>query len=209
MTRVTDASPRARGRPVDPEIDARVLQASLELFAEVGWSAFNLDAVARKARVGKAALYRRWPNKEKLILDALESLVLPQEEFDTGSLRGDLLALGRHVLRAHLGSAGLISVRAAIEAQRDPAVFGKRLQGMVRQQVEIGRMMMDRAVARGEVPAGTPAWLVFNALEGTLRNRVLMTTPDRLDRLEEEGPAIVETVVDFLLAALDYRPATA
>ena len=199
---------RSRGRPADPDIDARVLQAGLELFAEVGWKAFNLDGVARRARVGKAALYRRWPSKEKLILDALEQLALPAVEFDTGSLRGDLLELGSYILSVNLSATGLTGLRAAIEAKRDPGVFGDRLERMVREQVTIGRNMIGRAVERGEVPAGTSSWLVFNALMGTIQNRVLMTPADKLPALEKEADALVETVVDFLLAAVRYTPRT-
>lgn len=199
---------RARGRPADPEIDARVLQAGVELFAEVGWKAFNLDGVARRAKVGKAALYRRWPSKEKLIIDALEQLALPAVEFDTGSLRGDLLELGSYILRVNLSATGLTGLRAAIEAKRDPGVFGDRLERMVREQVRIGRTMIGRAVKRGEVPAGTSSWLVFNALMGTIQNRVLMTPADKLPALEQEAGELVETVVDFLLAAVHYTPRT-
>lgn len=199
---------RSRGRPADPDIDARVLQAGVELFAEVGWKAFNLDGVARRAKVGKAALYRRWPSKEKLITDALEQLALPAVEFDTGSLRGDLLELGRHILAVNLSSTGLTGLRAAIEAKREPGVFGQRLEQVLRQQVEIGRNMIGRAVERGEVPRGTSSWLVFNALMGTLQNRVLMTPADRLPTLEEDADALVEAVVDFLLAAVHYTPRT-
>lgn len=199
---------RSRGRPADPDIDARVLQAGVELFAEVGWKAFNLDGVARRARVGKAALYRRWPSKEKLILDALEQLALPAVEFDTGSLRGDLLELGSYILRVNLSATGLTGLRAAIEAKRDPGVFGDRLERMVREQVTIGRNMIGRAIERGEVPTGTSSWLVFNALMGTIQNRVLMTPADKLPALEKEGDALVETIVDFLLTAVHYTPRT-
>ena len=199
---------RARGRPADPDIDARVLQAGVELFAEVGWKAFNLDGVARRARVGKAALYRRWPSKERLIMDALEQLALPAVEFDTGSLRGDLLELGHYILRVNLSATGLTGLRAAIEAKREPGVFGQRLEQVIRQQVDIGRSMIGRAVERGEVPAGTSSWLVFNALTGTLQNRVLMTPADKLPGLEREADAVVESVVDFLLSAVHYTPRT-
>lgn len=206
---MTEASHgRSRGRPADPDIDTRVLQAGVELFAEVGWKAFNLDGVARRAKVGKAALYRRWPSREKLIMDALEQLALPAVEFDTGSLRGDLLEVGGYILRVNLSATGLTGLRAAIEAKRDPGVFGQRLEQVTRQQVAIGRNMIGRAVERGEVPAGTSSWLVFNALMGTLQNRVLMTPADGLPALEKEADAFVETVVDFLLTAVGYTPRT-
>jgi AcrR family transcriptional regulator len=58
--------PAGRGRPADPDIEGRVLAAALTVYGEVGWAGFTLDRVARRAPVGKAALYRRWPTKEDL-----------------------------------------------------------------------------------------------------------------------------------------------
>ena len=55
--------PATRGRPADPDIEQRVLAAALTVYGEVGWAGFTLDRVARRAPVGKAALYRRWPSK--------------------------------------------------------------------------------------------------------------------------------------------------
>jgi AcrR family transcriptional regulator len=60
-----------RGRPPDPDLQARVFGATLDLYAEAGWARFSLDVLARRARVGKAALYSRWGSKEKLIVEAL------------------------------------------------------------------------------------------------------------------------------------------
>jgi len=85
----TEANGRAgRGRPADPGIERRVLAAALTVYGEVGWAGFTLDRVARRAPVGKAALYRRWPTKEDLLLAALEHLAEPPgDEADPTDLR--------------------------------------------------------------------------------------------------------------------------
>ena len=92
MTRVRETS--SLGRPRDPRMNQRVLATALSVYADLGWAGFSLDLVARRAGVGKAALYLRWSSKETLLHDALQGTILNlPEDLDTGSLRGDLLQL--------------------------------------------------------------------------------------------------------------------
>jgi AcrR family transcriptional regulator len=191
-----------RGRPADAEIDERVLAAGVALFAEVGWKAFNLDGVARQAKVGKAALYRRWPTREALITDALERIVVPDLDFDTGSLRGDLLALARYIWQVSISATGSMLMRVAVEAHLEPGIFGPRLAEIVGQQTEVGRAIVRRAVARGEVPASISSRLVIHAMSGAIQNRVLYTTPDRLPDLEQHRDEVLAEVVDFVIAGM-------
>ena len=193
---------RRRGRPADADIDERVLAAGVELFAEVGWKAFNLDGVARRAKVGKAALYRRWPTREALITDALERIVLPDMEFDTGSVREDLLTLARYIWRVSLSPTGSMLMRVAVEARREPGIFGPRLAGIIREQTEVGRAIVHRAVKRGEVPAGVPSRLVFHALSGAIQNRVLFTPPDKVAALEKQREQVLGQIVDFVIGGM-------
>ncbi|MGV0718018.1 TetR/AcrR family transcriptional regulator [Mycolicibacterium sp. XJ662] len=65
----------ARGRPRDPELDAAIRTAALELFIAQGISAMSIEQVAKRAGVGKPTVYRRWPSKERLVSDAIESLI--------------------------------------------------------------------------------------------------------------------------------------
>lgn len=196
------ATPRRRGRPADAEIDERVLAAGVKLFAEVGWKAFNLDGVAREARVGKAALYRRWPTREALITDALERIVVPDLDFDTGSLRGDLRALGGHIWQVSLSTTGSMLMRVAVEAHLEPGIFGPRLAEIVGQQTELGRAVVRRAVARGEVPAEVSSRLVIQAMSGAIQNRVLYTPPEQLAELDQQRDEVLDQVVDFVIAGM-------
>ena len=76
--------------------DAAICDATLALLAEVGYDRMSMDAVAARAKASKATIYRRWPGKQELVLDAVRSrapgMAVPE---DTGSLRGDLLATYR------------------------------------------------------------------------------------------------------------------
>ncbi len=89
------ASSPSRGRPRDPRRDEAILDAALTLVAEVGYDRMTVDALAARAGVSKPTIYRRWPDgKVELMADAIR---LRQQargpRLDTGSLRGDLIAL--------------------------------------------------------------------------------------------------------------------
>src|ERR1700722_6252959 len=95
---MSSLSRSSRGRPADPDLENRVYGATLALYREVGWGGFSLDVVARRARVGKAALYTRWGSKETLIAAALTNLVHTVPALGTtGSLRSDLLQLATSI----------------------------------------------------------------------------------------------------------------
>src|SRR3954469_17088186 len=84
-----------RGRPRDPQRRQAILDAALTLVAEVGYDRTTVDAIATKAGVSKPTLYRRWPHgKPELVADAIRKRNAEASRTpDTGSLRGDLLAL--------------------------------------------------------------------------------------------------------------------
>ena len=95
--------PRRRG----PQLDAEILQATLAELAERGYPALTVERVAARAGAGKASVYRRWPDRAHLVLDAVRS-VMPEPERppDTGSLRGDLIAALGAVAAALDGALG-------------------------------------------------------------------------------------------------------
>jgi AcrR family transcriptional regulator len=200
----TTAGPH-RGRPADPEIEARVLATTLELYREVGWARLNLDLVARRASVGKAALYRRWPTKEQLITAALAARIPPPDVFDTGSLRGDLLAVAHLTLQQALDGSGLIDIRLSLEEKIYPEMFGETLARIGREQIQSARNIVLRAIDRGELPAGTSPAMVLDAVAGTIKHHYLMTPVDRRDALRADSTSYVERVVDFVLTAAGHR----
>jgi AcrR family transcriptional regulator len=87
VTGVTIGTAHA-GRPRDPDVDRRVADAAIALFGEAGWAGFSVEAVAKRACVGKASIYLRWPTKDALLVEALRRRVGTIAEVDTGSLRG-------------------------------------------------------------------------------------------------------------------------
>jgi AcrR family transcriptional regulator len=185
-----------------------VYTATLSLYGEVGWAGFNLDVLARRARVGKAALYGRWGCKELLIVEALRYWLRardPRQPVDTGTLRGDLISLARDTLDSHIRGEGLVILRAQIEAKVYPEVFGQAMEEWQRQDFETFRPMVLRAIERGELPDGTSPGLVFDAVIGTLVNHVLWTPASKLPALAASGDRYVESIVDLVLSAVACR----
>lgn len=83
-----------RARRLNPELDEVIVAAAAELLVGLSYDAVSIDAIAARAGVGKASIYRRWPSKAALVLDTVRSRQLPLGPArDTGSLRGELLAL--------------------------------------------------------------------------------------------------------------------
>src|SRR5487761_427235 len=145
--------PPHRGRPRSTDADRAILAAAAELLASRGLGAMSIEEVAARAGVGKATIYRRWPSKGLLALDAfVVSFRAEQPLPDTGSLRGDLLSALRLWVRAVTSTpVGRLLASLIAEAQHDPelhAAWRCRVLGPLRAQ---HRIMLARAVVRGEI----------------------------------------------------------
>src|SRR3954451_13068508 len=93
---------RGRGRPRTPGAEDKILTAALEEYGERGWAGFTMDAVARRAGVGKSTVYLRWRDKDSLLTDAVGTHSIGIEDVDTGSFRGDLEQLAGNLFRHYL-----------------------------------------------------------------------------------------------------------
>ena len=135
--------------------DAAICEATLALLAEVGYDRMSMDAVAARAHASKATIYRRWPGKPELVLDALSRRHgLAGEPADTGSLRGDLVAaLSAMAATVDCDEGELMAgvLRAMRQAPELGACMRERVIGRRR---EVIRTVVERAAARGELPAG-------------------------------------------------------
>ena len=165
-----------RGRPRSQEADRAILTATLDLLASRGLAAMSIEEIAARAGVGKATIYRRWSSKGLLALDAFVTAFAEQQPLpDTGTLRGDLTAAltawVRAVTQTSMGSmlAGLVA-----EAQHDEelrAGWRDRVLEPLRSQ---HRIMLDRAIARGEIPATVDQEAVLDLFFGAAQHRLLL-----------------------------------
>src|SRR5260370_4291995 len=143
-----------RGRPRSQEADRAILTATVELLAERGVAAMSIEEVAARAGVGKTTIYRRWPSKGLLALDAFVASFREEQPLpDTGTLRGDLLAAlhawVRAVTQTPMGPmlTGLIA-----EAQHDAELRGAWRDRVLAPLRTHHPIMLDRAIARRPTP---------------------------------------------------------
>lgn len=152
------------------EITTAIRRAVLQELAAVGYGRLSIEAVARRAGVGKTAVYRRWNSKLDMVLEMVsdvagQSLPLP----DTGTLRGDLEVVLRIITRAlsHPLASQIVPDLLA-EAARNPQI-AKTLGEVLRtNQRDIGAVLIDRAVARGELAGGTDPDMAVDLIVGPL-----------------------------------------
>ena len=188
-----------RGRPRSQEADRAILAAALDLLASRGLAAMSIEEVAARAGVGKATIYRRWPSKGLLALDAFVTSFREQQPLpDTGSLRDDLIAAltawVRAVTRTSMGPmlTGLIA-----EAQHDPSLRAAWRERMLEPLRAQHRVMLDRAVARGEIPATVDREVVLDLFFGAAQHRLLLGHLPLTDDFIRE---VVDVILDGIRA---------
>jgi AcrR family transcriptional regulator len=196
-----------RGRPADPGIENRVLTAALTVYGEVGWAGFTLDAVARRAPVGKAALYRRWPTKESLLLAALEQLAEPpDEQADLTDLRGCLTAMAGQVIAMYVGPKAMALPRVLIEAGQYPPGFDDMVQNIVQARFGTGHYVIQAALDRGELPAGTAPDLIIDAIMGRVLRLIVLTPGAQRTAIHAQRDRHAAAIADYVLGAVAGGP---
>ncbi|MEW9551871.1 TetR/AcrR family transcriptional regulator [Nonomuraea sp. NPDC050783] len=190
------------GRPRDAEVGRKALRAAVELYAELGWAKFTVDAVVRRAGIGKAAVYRRWPTREKLVADALEwALVLPAIAIDTGNVDDDLRELARALMAHYLGPYGLAGLRLHVEARAYPELFGELAATLRRTRALEARAIVRRAIARGELGEHASPTLILDTLLGGVLNHVLATPEELRPEMTARSARYIEDITAFVLTA--------
>ena len=198
----------AAGRPRDPAVDERVARAAVEVFGDVGWAGFSVEAVARRAGVGKASIYLRWPAKEALLTAALRHRAGSVSEVDTGTVRGDLIRLARQLLDLYLGSSGRAIMRIGLEADRIPGV-AEHYEAVRRSQILAARAIVRRGIRRGELPPETSVTVLLDALCGGAMMHVMTTPPALRHKVIAGADDYAEQLADFLLTSAAGRGETA
>lgn len=195
---MTARSGTTAGRPRDPEVDRRIALAAVELFGDAGWAGFSVESVARLAGVGKASIYLRWQTKEQLLLDALATHVAPVVDADTGTLRGDLVALARQLLKLYIGPSRRAALRMTLEAPTIPGL-SRRCEELRDAQVKAARAMVRRGIRRGDIPEDTSVTLLLDTLCGGVIVHILSTPAHLQDTLRAQLDRYADQLVDFLL----------
>jgi AcrR family transcriptional regulator len=195
---VTAGAPSTRGRPRDPELQERVFDAVIEVYADAGWAGFSLEAVARRARVGREALYRRWTDKAQLLAQAVTARAPQLEPVDTGSTVGDLTALARHFLDSYRGPSGVVGLRMVLDARTNPELAEQFAALLDSDRAGEARRIVQRAVSRGDVAADVPATVVLQTIAGATLTHVLYATSPPSTRADNR---LVQQLVALLVRA--------
>lgn len=178
------------GGPVlQAEVTDAIRNAYFEELAEVGYGRLSIDAVARRAGVGKAAIYRRWKSKlEITVALASDVAVAAVDVPDTGNLHDDIreyLAGGQAALTHPLARKIIPDLLA--EAARNPTLTDALLAMVQNPRRAKAAQLVERAIARGELPADTDIGMCLDLLAGPLYWRLIVvqdgTEGDYLDRL--------------------------
>lgn len=192
---------RGPGRPREARYDEAILTATLQMLQAEGYLGLTIEGVAARAGVSRPTVYRRWASKPALVVAALvQSTRLAVPEPDTGSLRGDLIAMQRHQVELMSGpdarrvTAGLISDLAS-----DPELAETYVSRYLAPRRAAVWHVLQRGVDRGELDADVDLALVYDLLVGPLFMRaVVWGQPLAADAAEK--------TVDVILAAFAGDP---
>ena len=177
-----------RGRPRDPSVDAAIRAATVELLGEVGYAHLTMDQVAARAKVSKASLYLRWPNKVALVADALQHRARAVPEIpDTGSLPGDMRAFLAALLRSRSAASRALQAVSG-EIASNPELRTAWHRGLAGMLTGCLRTILVRAVDRGELPADSDVELLSQLPLSLLQNW-------RLQHQHDPDEVVVERIV--------------
>ena len=164
-----------------------ILAATTQLLAEVGYSALTIEGVATRAGVGKATVYRWWPSKGALVIEAMSTALGMIPVPETGDLRKDLLAVGKGIVQtlAHTPAGAVIPALAA-DLMRDPDMAEQFRSQMIRPRRSAITQILRHAADRGELPADLDIDLLIDVYAGTVFYRVLVSGEPVTDLLAEQ-----------------------
>jgi AcrR family transcriptional regulator len=166
---MSNINKKTLGRPRSIQSHQAMLQATLELLAEVGFDAMSIEAIAARAGVGKTTIYRRYASKEELVADAIESMreevVIP----DTGNLQGDLDALIQNAAQITLNPLGRQTVAMIISSASSNTQFAQIYWTKYLQpRRKTFAIVLERAKARNEIPTDLDSDLVFDTMSAIM-----------------------------------------
>ena len=171
-----DALEKARPPGRGPKVRAAVLDATLAELAEAGYAALTIEGIARRAGVHKTTVYRRWKDRETLVADVLgERIAVDFPIPDTGTVEADLGVLARAFVGWVTSPVGRMIFDAVYsEAAHIPGISDVRRE-LFEQGPRRTAVVIERAIERGELPAGTDPAAVFRALIAPLYFRLTVT----------------------------------
>ncbi|HEY4267164.1 MAG TPA: TetR/AcrR family transcriptional regulator [Galbitalea sp.] len=200
-----DSAPKL-GRKRDLTRDPEILNCALEVLAETGYEGMTIDMVAARAKAGKATIYRRWPSKAELVLDAVACMkkagTAPERLPDTGTLRGDLVAMikphsiedGERKLQIMAGLASMLTSSPELADAVNAAIINPR--------VAVNKLFLRRAIDRGEISPDVDIDTLSMVSGSMAAHRTL------LERKPIDRAFLVSLIDGVILPAVGLKPPT-
>jgi AcrR family transcriptional regulator len=178
---------KTRGRQRSPESEEAILSATLQLLKEKPLRELTIEAIARKAGVGKMTIYKWWPNKAYVALDAFREtigklIVAP----NTGDTERDLAELLRSSMVTYTSATGRIFGQFLAECQTDPEFAALFRERFLKPRREATREILNRAVKRGEIDQKLDQEMIIDLIFGPMVFR-LLAGHGRLNKTEADA----------------------
>jgi AcrR family transcriptional regulator len=181
---------RRPGRPRDARVDEQIVEATLAEVAERGFGGATVESIASRAGVGKATIYRRWPNREALLHFVALRVSDVVDPPDTGDLRKDLISIFEPLARElYQGGAGALMPDLVAEAARDPKIR-QMVRGLALERRSAAVTALERAKARGELRPRVDIDTAVDLIAGSFLYRFLLLGEELHER--------------FVIAAVDH-----
>ncbi|AQT80561.1 TetR family transcriptional regulator [Mycolicibacterium litorale] len=185
------ARPRP-GRPRSEQSRSAVVRATSELLREIGLRAMTTEQIAARSGTSKATIYKWWPNKYGVAVDAfLSELQSDSPDPDTGSARRDLTAWLRGLFHFYTGPSGRVFAQLVGEAQFDPEVAAELHDGLILSRRAALETIWERGVARGELRADVDRDIAIDLIVGPALYRLMLS-----------GAALDDAAADAIIDAV-------
>lgn len=188
---------QAGGRPRDSRVDHAIAVAVRSLLAEHGYATLTVDAVAARAGVGKAAIYRRYSTKQEMIFAVILHGMNEKPPADTGSLSCDITAVATWFSDRLARTAAGVMAGLLADIYADPILGNRFTETYLTLERSIVTELVDRAMERGELPTRPDPALVHGLLLGPLFAWQIM-----LDENPARTPQLAQTVARMVTDAL-------
>jgi AcrR family transcriptional regulator len=188
-----------RGRPRSEAAELAICQAVERLMADGGTLAdLTIEGIAQEAGVGKATIYRRWPNKDALLADVVDRLDEPMPRLPGTSVRDDLVVVMDHMRRRGLAKRSRWVLRMALEQMHaSPGFKQAYYERVIERRRQALRMLVERGMANGEFRSDLEPGLLAELFVGSMLMRTVIYDDSRLD-----DPELPARIVDALLEGL-------
>lgn len=192
----SEATKSSPGRRRSQQSYAAIMKATVELLEECGYGGINIEALARRAGVGKQTIYRWWTCKAAIVMEAYSAQAAKTVPVpDTGSVCGDLLQVLQHLCEVLNTTAGLAMTSLIAEAQIDPKVGVAFREQFIKSRRETVRIILQRGIERGEIRENVNMELAIDTFYAPVWYRLLLKHAP----LDEE---FTEEVVNLLMQGL-------